>query len=154
MPPDPPSGRSFHSILAILVKRARRAGGRFEEMVLDSGRRRDRWAADTFPNLFDEFRYKTLWVVHVLRARMGRLSHGCFDILRYASVPGLLAGGWLVRGTAAYVCLRQVLRPATRRRRPVRYEIVLGAMRPTPPPWRGPEGDEARAAAGVALRIH
>jgi hypothetical protein len=132
-----------------------RAHGVSQEVVyLDSNLVDHRWGADTFDDLKEEFKYKTIWVAKQLRDALGSPDPSAFVRTLDRFDLGLCAAAWWKRGLVVFVCLRhQVNRQAPALDKD-RFVIVLGVAEPSPDD-PDPDGDEARVAAGMmSLLIH
>jgi hypothetical protein len=145
---DAPQLEAAHQVLLRLVTRLTALGELREAAYLRSSQRRHRWGHAGFPSLEDEFRFKVTWVARELRERLGSPDHQAFLHLANAQLTGLRAAAWTLGAAVGYVSLRS--------RGRTRFDVVLGAMRPSPPPPSGPDGLDAHAAvwAEMSPRIH
>jgi len=140
-------------VVHALVGRLGAVGQPRERVYLSSRLSAHRWAQDSFPDLQAEFVHKAVWVAKLLRDQLGAPEHWAYLVLAESSLVGVRAAGWFLGSAVAYVSLRR--RPSTRGR--TWFNVVLGAVRPTPRSSYGPEGIDARAAllvADVAPLVH
>ena len=154
---DPPKlDRPMQVVRALLVRSAQQdhADEPVEVAYLDSRKPAHRWGRGGFPDAFDEFQFKAIWVAKQLREALGRPEHDAYLAVLERQLVGLRAAAWLVGGKAAYLSLRSTSGPRyARRDGRHRFTVVLGVVPPRPRE-RGPEGDEARAAVFVPQLIH
>jgi hypothetical protein len=146
----PPELESPAAIMKQLLERVRA-----EEVVyLDSKIRDHRWGADSFDDVKEEFKYKTIWVAKLLRDVLGSPDPSAFIQALDRFDLGLLAAAWWSHGRVAFVSLRQAPNLPEAIVDPRRFVVVLGVAEPTPGDL-DPGGDEARVAAGmVNFLIH
>ena len=149
-------GHSMRESPSVLVERLIekvQTDGLADELVyLDSNIVEHRWDMGTSDTLKEEFEHKTIWVAKRLRDAFGSPDPSAFVQALDRFEVGLLAAAWWVRGLVAFVSLRQEMNPHTSNLDRPRFVVVLGVTEASPVE-RGPSGDEARAAAGIASRL-
>ena len=148
---DPPALEPPDKILRRLLARVKTGERPIEKTYLRSVNPKHRWARASFPDLDEEFRYKTIWVAKQLREHFGSPDHSAFVALTYVGVRGVRAAAWSFGATLGYVLERRAIWSR-------RYvTVVLGATEPGwPRHGHGPDGLDARDAVMVLAhaRVH